>query len=249
MKKLFIIILSVICLNNTSFAVEEEILILFDSTASMLENFGDNPKYITAVKETKQILKTIQPSKPFGLRIIGINMENALDFLVNTDSFCTATKLIEPIKYNNIDNINEKLDLLFPLGTTPLTYSLDKAINNDFSQYSQKHIILITDGGESCNADPCGYIQNIMRTRSDIKIDIIAIGVSGNDLNQLNCLTNYTSGTFINVSTPDELKFALNRIFKPTANKLEKTNRIDNIPFDDNFSQEEIIYKNYLLVE
>lgn len=251
MKK-FIILLSILVINSfysLCYSADEEILILFDSTASMLEQFGDNPKYVMAINETKKVISLMSPNTVIGLRIIGISLEDTLKSFSIPENFCKSTSLLEPIKANNINNINDRLDTLFPLGTTPLTYSLELAINNDFSQYSQKHIILITDGAESCDADPCAFIQNLMRTRTDIKIDIIAIGVSDKDLNQLNCLTNYTSGTLININTPSEFKFALDKLLKPQINQInapkKEIKNIDEIFYDEN----DIIYKNYLLVE
>lgn len=247
-KTLFIILIF-FAIQHNSFAINEETLILFDSTASMLEPFGSSPKYVTAIKETKEVLSLMPPNTAIGLRIIGLSLEDTLKSLSIPEHFCKATSLLEPIKPFNIKSINNRLDTLFPLGTTPLTYSLDLAIKNDFSQYSQKHIILITDGAESCDADPCGFIQNLMRTRNDIKIDVISIGISENDLMQLNCLTNYTSGTLINVNTPTEFRSALDKILKPQINEIkEQKKEIKNI--DEKFyNEKDVIYKNYLLVE
>ncbi len=243
-KTLFIILIFFVIQHN-SFATNEETLILFDSTASMLEPFGSSPKYVTAINETKKILNTLPNSKSIGLRMIGISIENSLEFLADNNSFCKATKLLAPIQTDNIENINNRLDMLFPLGTTPLQYSLEMAINNDFSQFSQKHIILITDGGESCDADPCGYIQRIMRTRNDIKIDVIAIGVSDSDLTQLKCLSNYTYGNITNITNPTEFSQTLSRYLLPKVDFVDEIKTQKTIINKD----KEVIYKNYLLVE
>ena len=109
----------------------------------MLEDFQGSPKYITAINKTKDILSTLPSNKAIGLRIIGISIDKAMYYLTNTDNFCKATSLLEPINTNNLENINFKLDLVFPIGTTPLKYSLEQAINNDFLLNSYKHIILI----------------------------------------------------------------------------------------------------------
>ncbi len=236
-------------------SAKEETLILLDASVSMMEPFGETPKYLLAINEAKKVLSTYDRNKAIGLRTIGISIENAMDFLTgDTESFCKATRLVSPITENNISEINSKLDLVFPLGTTPLTYALQQSINNDFSLNSHKHIILITDGGESCNADPCSYIRRIMSSRSDIKIDVIAIGVSDNEFNELNCLTQATSGEIYNIKTPIDLSSALNKFLDNSNiaqpfNKPNIENKIkENIPkLIENQSQ--IKYKNYLLVE
>lgn len=236
-------------------SAKEETLILLDASVSMMEPFGETPKYLLAINEAKKVLSTYDRNKAIGLRTIGISIENAMDFLTgDTESFCKATRLVSPITENNISEINSKLDLVFPLGTTPLTYALQQSINNDFSLNTYKHIILITDGGESCNADPCSYIRRIMSSRSDIKIDVIAIGVSDNEFNELNCLTQATSGEIYNIKTPIDLSSALNKFLDNSNiaqpfNKPNIENKIkENIPkLIENQSQ--IKYKNYLLVE
>ena len=236
-------------------SAKEETLILLDASVSMMEPFGETPKYLLAINEAKKVLSTYDRNKAIGLRTIGISIENAMDFLTgDTESFCKATRLVSPITENNISEINSKLDLVFPLGTTPLTYALQQSINNDFSLNSYKHIILITDGGESCNADPCSYIRRIMSSRSDIKIDVIAIGVSDNEFNELNCLTQATSGEIYNIKTPIDLSSGLNKFLDNSNiaqpfNKPNIENKIkENIPkLIENQSQ--IKYKNYLLVE
>ena len=254
MKKLLLILLCFICPLKVN-AVQEETLILLDASVSMMESLEDTPKYLLAVNETKKILSNFDKNKAIGLRTIGVSIENAMDILSgDTEVFCKSTKLLIPIETNNITKINTKLDLIFPLGTTPITYSLQQAIQNDFSNSAYKHIILITDGGESCNADPCSYIKEIMSSRSDIKIDIIAIGVSGNDLNELNCLSDATSGELYNVKSPDDLPTALSKFLNNSTpirtyknqniqNKIKQTipKLIENEP--------KIKYTNYLLVE
>ena len=236
-------------------AAQEQTLILLDSSVSMMEAFGETPKYLLAVNETKKVLSKYDDRNEIGLRTIGISIENAMDFLTgDTESFCKATRLVSPISKNNTKNINSSLDLVFPLGTTPLTYSLQQSINYDFDKNAYKHIILITDGGESCNADPCSYIRGVMSSRSDIKIDVIAIGVSGKEQSDLNCLASATSGELFNVRTPDDLSTALNKFLKnstivPSLNNPNIKEKIkESIPKVIN-NEPQIKYKNYLLVE
>ena len=249
MKKFIKILLVFFALFFVNYVhADEETLILLDASASMLEDFQGSPKYITAINKTKDISETVPSNKAIGLRIIGISIDKAIFYLSNTDNFCKATSLLEPINSNNVKNINEKLDMVFPLGTTPLKYSLEQAINNDFLLDSYKHIILITDGGESCEGDPCNYIKTIMRTRSDIKIDIIAIGVSNDIFKELECLSANTSGRITNVETPYDFSQTLGQFLIPST--LPDTTTKFVRAEENQVKQPGIIkYKNYLLEE
>lgn len=246
MKTLFLIILSIFLLIISpckSIAANEETLIIFDASVSMLEKFYGQPKYILAIDEAKSVLNTMDTSKYIGLRTIGISVDNAIiSFLMNPDELCKATKLVAPIRSNNIEYIKTGLDNIFPLGTTPLTYTLNLAINYDFSKSSPlKHIILVTDGAESCNGDPCKYIRDLMQTRKDIKIDIIAIGVNADDFKQLKCLSDTTYGSIVNVSKPSDFKPAFNNFLIPSILKKVENNNFTKV------NKTEIQYKNYLI--
>lgn len=223
---------------------DEETLIIFDSSISMLSKFHGTPKYISAASAAKYVLDQLPPSKKIGLRIIGLTLDSSLlSIAKNPSDICKTTQLVVPIRPNNIGYIKNSLDTLMPLGTTPLTYTLDMAINYDFSRFATlKHIILITDGGESCNGDPCKFIKEISIKRNDIKIDVIAISVSGDDFLQLKCISDFTNGKIINISKLSDFQIAFNTFLSVDYSvSTISNNRIKNS------KKQEVIYKNYLI--
>ncbi len=211
--KIICLLFGIFCIfNNCAFG--EETLILFDSSVSMLENLNGTPKYLQATRAAKNVLQNIPPDKKIGLRIIGIKPDEYIfQYLLSPEKLCSATELLNPISTNNIENISSSLDTIIPLGVTPLKYSLSLAINNDFSNNNElKHIILITDGAESCNENPCNYIQQIMNTRDDIKIDVISFTSNNDELSQLECLTSTTKGKMIQVNSETDFSIAFENI-------------------------------------
>ena len=98
---------------------------------------------------------------------------------------------------------------------TPITYSLKQAIKNDFKGIEgDKHIILITDGGENCDESPCTYAMELVKYRKDIKIDVIALNIDNmEDLDQLRCTAKVTKGELYNANTYAELVHSLNKSF------------------------------------
>lgn len=253
MKKIFcfFLILYVILCNKA--LASEQTLIIFDASVSMLEPFGSTQKYIAAINAAKNQLSKIDSQKQVGLRIIGITIDSAImSFFINPDYMCKATKLVVPISAYNIENINKNLDTIFPMGITPLTYTLKTAVDYDFDINAYpKHIILITDGAESCDADPCSYIKNIMLKRNDIKIDVIAITVNQNDYNLLKCLTENTGGRIITVNDDSEFDNAFSSVMnnKPSLNNIRQYPVPVQQKNPDNYipSRQQIKYKNYLI--
>ena len=79
----------------------------------------------------------------------------------------------------------------------------------------EKHIILITDGGENCDESPCKYAMNLVKYRKDIRIDVIAFNIGNeDDLDQLECVATVTKGKLYNADTKAELMHGLNNAFK-----------------------------------
>ncbi len=191
--------------NSGVFDDREKILFIVDFSNSMNERIGGKTKLNTALSTMKEILPMIPSSASVGLRVYG----HRTGFTPKQS--CTASQLIAPVQPNNTVNIYAKLNSINAVGWTPITYSLKQAAYSDFADTdSKKRIILISDGGENCDESPCDFIIELMKTRDDIRIDVIALAI-GDELanNQLKCVALVTSGKFYNANTAAELKNSL----------------------------------------
>lgn len=184
---------------------DEKILFILDFSNSMNEYLEEEPKSVLMIRTVKNLLRTIPPQTQIGLRVYGHR-----GGFTTMDS-CKASKCMNPICSNNTGNIMSSLDGLSPSGMTPITYSLKQAIRYDFAGVSgKKHIILLTDGGENCDESPCKFAMELIRTRRDIIIDVIAFNVEEeDDLAQLECASLVTSGKFYTANTACELANSL----------------------------------------
>ena len=92
-----------------------------------------------------------------------------------------------------------------------------KAVEKDFVGFSgRKHIILLSDGGENCDESPCDYSIELVKTRKDIKIDVIAFNVhDSEDLAQLKCTADVTGGHFVEADTNAELMRSMEEFTLP----------------------------------
>ncbi len=247
MKKLFLI-LTCLFLCALSATASKETLIILDQSASMYEPFQYGMKFKYAKQAVNKILENLDDNEFIGLRTIGINPEKMrLNSMVTTDTLCHATERLNDINPHNRANISDNLHNIVPSGMSPIQYVLQTALQNDFKPSTDiKRIILVTDGYENCDGDPCRYIKKQMMKRNDLIIDIVAIGVNSVDAALLQCLTNSTHGRFINVKKPDDIKPSVNYIFnnpspETTPVKLENPQIITPKP------ENTILYKSYLL--
>ncbi len=183
----------------------ERILFIMDFSNSMNEYLDGERKVDMMLDTMARILPSIPQNVSVGLRVYGHKMG-----FTPIDA-CRASTLLVPIGSGNCSSIGGALLRTKPKGMTPITYSLKQAVRNDFLGFSgKKHIILLTDGGENCDESPCNYAMELIKTRKDVFIDVIAFNIDDeDDLAQLECAALVTSGKFYTANTAAELARSL----------------------------------------
>ena len=140
-------------------------LFILDYSNSMNETLIDKTKHSLLLESIKLILSKISPNQKVGVRVYGQRWG-----FTPIDA-CKASSLIVPLGTNNLNTISTSLSKLSPRGMTPITYSLKQAVKNDFKGIEgEKHIILITDGGENCDESTCTYAMALVKYRKEGKV-------------------------------------------------------------------------------
>jgi Ca-activated chloride channel family protein len=167
------------------------ILILLDGSGSMLEQWKGTTKWDIAKKLLSQTLDSIEqndPSVEIGLRVFGHQSPNAL-------MDCKDSKLEVPIGKKTASQIKTSLQNITPKGNTPIAYSLFLAAGDFVSQGGVNSIILITDGIESCEGDPCASSQALRNKKITLKPFIIGLGLAEGDKDKFDCVGSYYDAT------------------------------------------------------
>ena len=192
----------------------DKLLFVIDYSNSMGEYLEHKTKVNLVNDMMNYILPQISPSTKVGLRVYGHTC-NLIAY-----NACRSSELIVPLAFSNSASILSGMSKLRPRGMTPITYSLKQAVKKDLSGYDGiKHIILLTDGGENCDESPCDYSIELVKTRRDIKIDVIAFNVhDDDDLAQLKCTADVTGGMFSEVETKADLFRTMENMILPHKN-------------------------------
>lgn len=196
---------------QTSIETESpQTLFILDYSNSMNERLYEKTKYEMLIESMKILLSNMSSENKIGVRIYGQRWG-----ITQYDS-CKASTLVAPIRNDNFIYISNSLAKYRPRGMTPITYSLKQAITKDFKGLDgDKHIILITDGGENCDESPCKYAMELVKYRKDINIDVIAFNLDNDDdLDQLECVASVTKGKLYHANTKAQLIKSLNHAFK-----------------------------------
>src|SRR5690606_19107184 len=97
-----------------------------------------------------------------------------------------------PFKFNNIGSIKKVIRSITPKGTTPIARSLLRA-GSDFPPCPscRNIIILITDGVEACDEDPCAASMLLQKQGIALKPFVIGIGLDKGFQQTFDCVGTY----------------------------------------------------------
>ena len=214
------------------------ILFVFDASQSMLGKWNSDRKITVArnlLIEMADSISTLD-NVEMALRVYGHQ-----SYVPPQD--CNDTKLEVPFSKNNIFRIKQVLRSLSPKGTTPIAHSLELA-GGDFPKCDdcRNIIILITDGIEACDGDPCAVSLALQKEGIVLKPFVIGIGLDLEFKETFKCVGNY-----FNASDEKKFKEVFGVVISQALNSTTaQVNLLDeygqptetdvNMTFYDNFS-------------
>lgn len=187
---------------------------VFDASFSMFGQWQNGMKMDMAKKMLTEFLDSIQkannPNLELAFRCYGHQVP------LRPERSCTDTKLEVPFGRNNALAIKNKLKQLVPKGTTPIAYTLEQC-GGDFPSASSPNvrniIILITDGIEECDGDPCAVSLALQKKGIILKPFVIGIGLDQSYINSFGCI-----GKFYDASSETSFKNILNIVVSQALN-------------------------------
>ena len=176
-------------------------LFVMDASNSMNAFWGNQPKINTARELLLRSLKELegQPDLELALRLYGHQTP-----IAPGKQDCDDTRLEVPFSANSMPAIRSTLQSVRCLGTTPIARSLERAAD-DFPPITfndtrkiRNIIILITDGIEACDEDPCAVSRALQTKGIVLKPFVIGVGLDESQKYALQCVGNY-----FDASTPE----------------------------------------------
>ncbi len=168
------------------------ILFVFDCSLSMIGKWESGTKMDVSKKILLQTMDSLQKldNLEVALRMYGHQSP------LQPQRDCKDTKLEVPFSKNNFAQIKNKIKLAQPKGTTPIAYSLEQS-GADFPTCAdcRNIIILITDGEEECEGDPCAVSAALQSKGIVLKPFVIGIGLDDNFAKTFECIGKYFDAT------------------------------------------------------
>ena len=178
------------------------ILFVFDGSQSMYGRWESGAKIDVAQRLMGQMLDSLQGIQADGNFQLALRVYGHQKPVPPQD--CSDTRLEVPFGNGNIYKIKRVLKTIKPKGTTPIAGSLMKS-ENDFPPCKdcRNIIILITDGVEACDGDPCIVSKRLQKKGIILKPFVIGIGLEDDFKDSFECVGTYfdasDENTFKNV--------------------------------------------------
>lgn len=125
---------------------------------------------------------------------------------------CRDIEVIAPMGQTAPGTLESRLRGLMPRGMTPLTDSLRMARGQIPPTAEAADIILVTDGLETCEGDPCALAAELAAEGIDIRAHVVGFGLTRLEVEALSCITNQTGGMLFQTNSGAELADALQQV-------------------------------------
>jgi Ca-activated chloride channel family protein len=225
-------------LSQGGFEPTSRILFIFDASNSMAGQWDGARKIDIAREILFEMVDSIEdiPNVEMALRIYGHQSPVP-------PQDCSDTRLEVPFSRNNASKIREILRDINPKGTTPIARSLELAPFDFPSCGNCRNIILlITDGVEACDGDPCKVSMSLQQKGIILRPFVIGIGTDPGFRETFNCI-----GEYFDAPSKQEFREALKVVVTQALNPTSaQVNLLDsrhyptetdlNMMFFDHFS-------------
>jgi Ca-activated chloride channel family protein len=203
--KILVSILFLFSILNFNAQELTRILFILDASNSMNAKWTMDQTRIQAAKEllAKEIDGLVgTPNLEVALRVYGHQSP-----ITATFQDCNDTKLEVPFAPDNYQAIKNRIKSIQAKGTTPIARSLEAAAEDFPDRESRNIIILITDGVEACDNDPCVIAQKLKDKGIKVTPFVIGLGMDLSYLDKFNCI-----GTYSDAETKDAFKSVLSAV-------------------------------------
>lgn len=178
---------------------EGKSILILDGSGSMWGQIDGRPKLEIAREALGSVLAAMPADTELGLMAYGHREKGS----------CADIELIVPPGRGTAGAITGAANALKFLGKTPLSEAVRQAAADLRFTEEKATVILITDGIETCNADPCALATELEAAGVDFTAHVVGFGLTADEGRQVACLAENTGGTYIEAKDAGSLVEAL----------------------------------------
>jgi len=171
------------------------VLFILDSSGSMAANTTDGKNKIEAAKEAiSSYIAQAPENVNYGLMVYGHKGSNSP---TDRPLSCAGIEVLYPLGKPNKQELLKVIAKFSATGWTPIADSFEKS-TTVFSGHEDEnnHIILVSDGEETCGGDPVTAAKSLKDKKIVVQIDAIGFAVDAKTKSQLESIAQVGGGKY-----------------------------------------------------
>lgn len=192
-------------------SAETETMIVFDASGSMWGQIDGQSKIEIARDAINEISSGFDSYQAVGLMAYGHRRKGD----------CSDIELLVDSAPGNALQITQQVMQLQPKGKTPLSQAVKMAAEQ--LKYTENHaeVVLITDGVETCDMDPCAVATELEKLGVNFKAHVIGFGLNLDQGKQVSCMADITGGQYVSADNAAALNQALQQVILEEEPEVE----------------------------
>lgn len=176
--------------------------LVLDVSGSMGTNDIGGRSRISAAKQAfDEVVDALPEGTEFGIRVLGATYPGK-----DKSIACRDTQQIVPVGQVDRNTAKAVIATLKPTGYTPIGLALRGAANDLGTDGSNRRIVLITDGEDTCAPpDPCDVARELAAQGLHLVVDTLGLAPDDKTRQQLLCIAAATGGSYASAETPEQL--------------------------------------------
>ena len=163
------------------------VLFILDASNSMWGQAQGTSKIETAKQVLSDALSDLAADTTVGLMAYGHRVEGDWGDVETLSAFGSESTA----------EIIRKVQAIKPKGKTPIAQSIKASAANFAGLEEQNnHVVLISDGLESCDGDPCGEAAALIERGINVRVHVVGFDVDADTRAQLECIAEKGQGKY-----------------------------------------------------
>lgn len=177
---------------------ETNLVLILDASNSMWGQIDGINKIVIARESVGGLIDGLPEQTNVGLIAYGHRREGD----------CEDIEVLAPIEPVDKESLKSTIDSINPKGKTPITASIDAAI--DLARgHDSSSIVLISDGLETCGLDPCAAVRTAKADGVPFILHVVGFDIEDEDASQLECAAQAGEGLYLSANDAPQLSEAL----------------------------------------
>lgn len=177
------------------------IMIVLDASGSMWGQIAGKAKIEIARSVISELLDDWDNDVQLGLTVYGHRRKGD----------CSDIEILIPAGEATGEAVRNAVHAVQPKGKTPLSDAVRRAAEHLRYTEDRAAVVLISDGKETCGADPCAVGAELAMSGADFTAHVIGFAVEKIEQEGLRCLAGNTGGLFLTAGDAGSLRSALDR--------------------------------------